>query len=574
MADEYLIQINEIVEQSTVDLTDSGDSLAVNLNEIVSVYTTDLIENPDVYNVNVVEESNDFVIDVTAPTDDYAVVITEGGGGGAAGAVFITDITPVAGVVGTKVFTADGKELLSCSTDNASVRVVVAAEGSGQDYTPEVKVNDVVVTLTESSTKRWFTGTIDVAVANGLNTITATSNAGSLTTVEVNRRGAGPAITSIVIGAYPGAQTELKAGDTVTITINTEPDAVSVTIAGGSTCNSPTFAVTAGVATGTITIGAASGSVTFSAVAYNDFGTAGTAATSPALTLNQTYPTIGSFTVTYPVGQSAAKNTETVTVTSAVTNADTVNYTATGLSVDSPSVYSASKTATVTSSAYVVTGTNYTITANRAANNATSSYSTLVKLATAAPTAAITIVPSGRLVSSPAGTDYEVRITPDQQYLNTTPTLTASVGTFQGSWTNMGSYWKRNLRITDADPKGAGTFSALSVTGLSGVFGTTISSGANYTVGGISSRTLTFAAFSRVTAIGTTVADATKTSAAVVGGNTLTRQTSNAVVSNGFYIADSNGAYNPNGAYLGLSDTAFAGANTSGTLQVTFAEAA
>jgi hypothetical protein len=42
---------------------------------------------------------------------------------------------------------------------------------------------------------------------------------------------------------------------------------------------------------------------------------------------------------------------------------------------------------------------------------------------------------------------------------------------------------------------------------------------------------------------------------------------------NGFYIADANGAYNPWGSYIALSDVAFAASNTSGTLQGTVQEA-
>ena len=114
----------------------------------------------------------------------------------------------------------------------------------------------------------------------------------------------------------------------------------------------------------------------------------------------------------------------------------------------------------------------------------------------------------------------------------------------------------------------------MSLPGLSGLTGSTITSGESYTVGGMSSRTLTFAAFSRVTVLGCAVGDQTKTSASIVGGNTLDRYTSAAVVANGYYIANSDGSYNANGAYLGLSDSSLAGANTSGSLQATFAEVA
>lgn len=134
--------------------------------------------------------------------------------------------------------------------------------------------------------------------------------------------------------------------------------------------------------------------------------------------------------------------------------------------------------------------------------------------------------------------------------------------------------WRRSLRISDAVPRGAATFSDLSMNGLSNLAGDSITSGADYIVGGLSTRTLTFPAFSRTVAIGASVGDASKTSATIVGGNTLARQTTSAVVANGYYIADSTGGANPTGSYLALSDTALAGANTTGTLQVSFEEAA
>lgn len=74
--------------------------------------------------------------------------------------------------------------------------------------------------------------------------------------------------------------------------------------------------------------------------------------------------------------------------------------------------------------------------------------------------------------------------------------------------------------------------------------------------------------------MGCAVGDQAKTTASIVGGNTLARYASDGVFPNGFYIANADGSYNPNGSYLGLSDSALAGANTSGTLQASFAEVA
>ncbi len=160
------------------------------------------------------------------------------------------------------------------------------------------------------------------------------------------------------------------------------------------------------------------------------------------------------------------------------------------------------------------------------------------------------------------------------QELSALPQLNASLGAWQGGWTLSGSVWRRTLRITDDVPRGTGVFSGLLVTGLTGLDGATITSGSLYTVGGMTARTITFPAFSRVAPLGAPVALAAKTSAQISGGAVLTRYDDAGVRSNGYYIANAAGAHDPNGAYLGLSDAAFAGANTTGGLTAEFSEVA
>lgn len=500
-------------------------------------------------------------------------------GTGGGGEVFILDVTPTSsGIVGSKTYVPNtvpaNVELATALSDTTNVRVHVGCEGGADSYSPVIEINGVQATLTESSTKRWFTGYADVVLTGGIvNTITATSDAGGSDTVDIEVLGAGPEILSITFGAYPGTQTELKMGDTISVTVNTEAEATSVTILASGATTGATLAVTGGVASGAITIANTSGSQTITARAKNSFGTFGNDFVSTPLTLNQTYPTIGGAVVAYSNGLSAMGAGETANVTMTITNADVVSYTSAYMTIDQPSVYAATKTVTNTFSGYYGSGANYFVTATRTANNATTNGNALVKIATTPASAAISIVPSGRLVSSPTGISYEVRITPDQT-ITAVGSLTASHGSWSGSWTNMGGYWKRTLVIADSVPRGTGVFSSLSITGLSGITGTSITSGSNYTVGGFSSRNVTFPAFSRVAPIGVAVADQTKTTAQVAGGAVLTRYTDNAIHTNGYYIANADGSYNPTGSYIGLSDSVFAGSNTSGTLQAIIQEVA
>ena len=494
--------------------------------------------------------------------------------------VWILDAVPTStGIVGQKTYRpyiSNTPIINTGTTDTYNVKIMLGAEGGADSYSPVVTVNGVTATLTESSTPRWFTGYANIVLVAGDNVVTATSDAGDGDVIHIVAAVGGPAVNSVVFGAYPGTQTQLKQNDVIGVTITTESSATQVVIAASGACKTQTtLTVTAGVATGTFPISALSGNQSITVTAKNSMGTPGDPFVSSTLVLNQTYPSIGAITITYNAPKLALSAGESGLLNSTVTNFDTIGYTSPNVSFGTPTTYSVVKSFTNTYTGYVNSGTNVTITANRAANNATSTATGLIKIATTAPTAAITFSPAQtRLVGSPTGIDYTVVITPSQELLSA-PTLNASAGTWQGAgWTLAGSTWTRSLRISDSTAKGAAVFSGLTLTNIAQVAGTSITSGSTYTVGGFTSRTLTFPAFSRVAPLGTNALDQTKTSAQIVGGNVLTRYTDNAVHLNGYYFANADATYNATGSYLGLSDSAFAGSNTTGTLQVSVQETA
>lgn len=555
--------------------------------DVVLVTEADTVASEDIQ-VQVVETTTEAVIletlvqteiiDATEQTDLIEVAMQGppgGGAGGGGGGVFILDATGVGGIVGDKTYEADGVPLASAVSDTSTVRITVGADGGAATYKPLITVNGLPVTVTETTTKRWFTGYVDITLIEGENIITAESADGDTDVAIITRAGAGPVVLGVAFGSYPGTQTTLKQGDTIAVTVTTAPAATSVTIqADGASAGAQTWAVVGGTASGQITVSSRSGQQALYLSAKNSLGTEGTGFVSGYLTLDQTCPVLGALSVSYPAGKAAFNTGDTGSMTLTAESFDTITYASSAVAIDSPSTYAPTKPVALTVAGYQGAGTNITVTANRAANNATTTRTGLAKYATVAPTAAVSI--SGnpvRLSSSPAGIDYSVRITPSQD-LAAAPSLSASAGTWQGAWTYSGGVWSRALRISDAVPRGAALFSSLSMTGLGNLPGDSITAGAGYTVGGLSTRTLTFPAFSRTTAIGAAVGDATKTSATVVGGNTLARQTTSAVVANGYYIADSTGAANATSTHLALSDTALAGANTTGTLQVSFGEAA
>jgi hypothetical protein len=509
--------------------------------------------------------------------------------GSTGAAVFITDIQPTStGIVGSKTYAAGtvpaNSVLSTAAGDTSNIRVYFIAEGNATFYSPTVTINGVTGTMSENTyDKRFFSGYADI-VMPATGEVTANSNTGSSHTVTFTRAGAGPAVTALTIGSYPGSQTAIKSGDVVSFSGVVENSATYVEVVSGG-ASGAISAGTLGAAdsggagyktfSGTFTGSGATGTQTIAARGRNSLGTYGSNFTSTNnILMDQTYPVVAVPTISYPASQTALKGSESATVTSTVTNADVVTYTSSAdLSVSTPNEYAASKTVTRVSGNYVVGTNNYTITATRNANGATTVRNAAVSIANTAATAAITIGGApARLISSAAGQSYTITLTFNQS-MSAAPSLTASSGTWSGAWSGSGTTWSRTLVIDDAAPKGAQTFSALSATGLAGVTASTITSGSAYTVGGFVRKTLTFAAFSQMAPIGTSVVNITKTNAKYAGVQlNLTRRadTSDAVAS--YTIVNSGGTYDPTGNYLFINDVAFAGSNTTGTLQVEIEE--
>lgn len=534
--------------------------------------------------------------DMEATTKYYVDQLV--GGTVVSGGLFFTNVAPTsAGIVGNKLYvsgtTPANKVITEGTTDNDAVTVTLFAEGGGTFYSPTITITTVpaqaggpiIATLAEDgSDKRTYSATANLVVTADT-VVTATSTTNASATMTVRRAAAGPNMDTLTIGAIvsPGiGQTEVRSGQQFNVSGRIPNDATyaEVIIAGAAGALSvltvggvDTFGTGFRSVTGVVTVSGLSGTQRVTGRARNALGTYGNNLQSDnTITLNQTFPTIGARTITYPGGQSGLKGSESATIASTVTNFDTITYSGTNLTVTNPTTYAASKTVTRSGGAYSFGTNNYTISATKTSNNATSTASSAVTIADTAPMGGITITGNpARLMSSPTGVDYTVVITANQQLLSA-PSLVASSGTWQGSWSGSGTTWSRVLRIVDTDPKGAQTFSSLSVTGLAGAVGSTISSGAAYTVGGFATRTVTFPAFARYAPIGTTVVDITKTNASYTGAAVLTRQTNTNSVFQGYTIVDAAGNYDPFGGYLFISDADFAGANTTGTLQLDIGE--
>lgn len=331
------------------------------------------------------------------------------GTGGAGNCVWILDVTPTgSGIVGQKEFRpfiSKTPIILTGTADTTNVRVHVGAEGGAESYSPTITVNGVQATITESSTVRWFTGYADLVLVEGPNDITVEVDGGVDTDhIVLNVSTGGPDVLAVAFGIMPNLQTSLKLNDTIPVTINTEADAVEVVIrAGGASKTQQTWVVSNGVAYGSMPISALQGNHPITVYAKNSLGTPGVDFVSGTLSLDQTIPQFVFNSTVYSSGRVAARQTETVTIDVTVTDFTGIQYSSSVADVPNPTTYSKVKVATITLNGYSY-AQNYTIAATKASNGTSNSYSAIIKVASIAPTASITINGNpARLVSSPVG---------------------------------------------------------------------------------------------------------------------------------------------------------------------------
>lgn len=426
----------------------------------------------------------------------------------ATGWISITDIAVTGGAAANKVWDdpPNNTILQSCSVSGLSLLVSVKASA------PRVTVGGVSAILPPHVSGGYYLGTVAVPIlASGdivAQVTTPDGAAGAVDTATVTYVPAPTILTLAFTGGYPGAQTELKAGDTFQLTGTTDVPAVALDIQDFGACIAQTPVISGTSFTVTVTI--ANRGVTPQALAARARAQDANLAYGPlfdstnTVVLNNLYPTVTFGAKTYPIGQQALKNAETADVAVTLANLDSVVFTSPNgdLSVLNPTTIEATKTVTRIAGTYNVATNNLQGQATRNANGAVTTTQTVVNIANVAPTVNVT-VPAARLRSG--GNDgtavqgHTVTITADQQLLNA-PSLAEGVGggTFiGGGFVGGPSVWTRTLNVHDNDTKGSYSFTTLVATGLSGIVQNTINSGSAYVLGGFVQRTLTFAAFSQ-----------------------------------------------------------------------------
>ena len=517
------------------------------------------------------------------------------------GFVAITDISPQnpSDNVGNKVKTDDNNVLQSCTSSTLAVNVHVLATTGKAAFKPIIDVNGTQATLSRNALTDVWEGTAAIVLSGASPyTVTATHSEGVTDSAQVNTEDA-PIISSLVFSnAYSQGvgQTQHAAGQTLSLTVASATPFVELQVIDDGTsatlATSQTFTATTSK---TLTVTTANRGNTPTAYPAkvrirNINGTWSTITASNqaasvdgvnVITLNNTQPSLVFSGITYPVGQFALKNNEIATLNVIESNLDTVNYSSPNaqISITNPTT-TGNKTLSRIAGGYNISTANLSVTVGKTANATSASYNTVVWIAHDAPQITVT-TPTARLRSGVIPQQHTISINSNQR-TQASPTLTASVGTFGGSWAtaNNGLTWTRPLAIADSDPKGAASFSGLSITNLAGIEVTTITTGAAYTVGGFVQRIVTLAAWpNRESAIGTQVYDTAKLrvtnlSKGSSGSLNTTFAASVGDAIDTYTITQPSATYNTTGNTLYNRDLANAVSNTSGTAQFEIEELA
>lgn len=515
------------------------------------------------------------------------------------GCIYIVDIEPVnaADNVGNKIKTTDNHTLVSCTTSTAQVRVTVEAIAGPSSFTPVVTLNGgVVVPMARVSTDGvLFRGTaaLDLStLGTAPYAVTATHGEGGTNQVIVSMDEAPTIDTAAFTGGYPAGQTEVKAGDVLSIQISTGSPVVAYEIRDAGAFVAKSGNLTSGVLhtiTGCVVadrgvttqnsgfqIRVKKATGTWSAW----FNTATQGAQADGVSYvktNNQFPTITMGAVTYPNGKAALDTGDVATVNHSVSNANSYTYSSPGsqLTVSNPTVFEAAKAVTQLGGTYNDSTVNFRLVARRTANGASTTADATVKIATVTPQVSLT-VPAARLRSGgnngTVAQDHTITLTSNQA-LAEAPTLNAPEGTWKGSWVSdaSGKVWTRALTVHDNNAKGTFTFNSLSAKSISGRITTTITGSADYVLGGFVFRTLTVPAYpNRQAAIGTKVANTAKLrcsnlSKGASGSLNFTYQADQTPAADRYTVLTENTWYN--------CDSANATSNTGGLMQIELEEA-
>ena len=518
------------------------------------------------------------------------------------GAVFITAITPQTadGSVGDFVHSQDGYSLLECSSTTRLVRVHVSAITGFSNYKPLISVNGLNVAMVANADAPTFSGYVDLLLpdfASGSIVITANHVDGAKWHTTVHQDIAPQILNAAFISQYPGAQTELKAGDLMSIRVTSDLPIVGYEIADvgcfpaySGTCAEATVAKLYDLAIADrgnvrqiagfrVRVSKANGAWS----QWFSTADAGSSELQDVVALNNVYPAISIGSILYPDNQLAIKAGESALVENTVTNFDTVTYSSEQLLIDAEGLYETAKAVSYLSGGYTTSESNFTVTARRTANGAVAVVSSVVAIANATPVVSVRL-PATRLRSGGnAGTAaqlYPIVLVSDQT-LAQPPVLNVPEGQWADPvWTPSPdrTEWTRRIQIHDDDVKGTYSFNSLTAIGLAGRVQSQLTGDNTYTIGGFVFRVLSVPAYpNREVSIGTVVTDSSKLrctnlSKGATGALNVSYQTVPDNSINHYSVTDPSGVANPNGWLWYNCDALNATSNTTGTMKIEIEE--
>jgi len=457
------------------------------------------------------------------------------------GGVWISDIDPTAtGNVGDKVFSSDGNVLNYCLTDTSSLTVSVLALPGHTNYSPVVTINDVSVSLSEGANQPLWVGTYNIEYDFADASITVIHEDGARWSTVVDADNPAVISSATFVNGYPSGQTELKAGDTFDVSVMTDVSISSVIVDNFGAATGGTYPVNGNNVGFTITI-ADRGDVSTAyglrlrVVKSTGSTSANYLTTSQGLVdgkdkvnLNNIYPGITFNNIYYPVGQQAIKSAEDASVYHTVTNYDTIQYTTNGtgqLTILNSTTYETYKEADYLAGTYNISSPNFRVSANRAANDATTVNTTTVWIAAVAPTLSVSHGTKFRSGGNDgtAAQNHTITINSNQR-LQAAPTLVKDTGgTWQGggfTWSAGATSFTRSLQVDDDMTKATYNWGAISGTGLAGLVQTSNSGTTQYILQGFVVRTVPMDPFAWQTSINVAVIDYSRLSATGVSGGT------------------------------------------------------
>ena len=476
-------------------------------------------------------------IEITANGGSHTVPVTLLGVG-----PDITDITfgalPTYGGSQQAMF-LDGDTVEITATFDSEDVDSISLDGGNDTATGSITDQSVTVTANGDGTSSvTFNATIDTTLSTTTDVpikISAKNSFGtagdehtSVAEIPVRK---GPEVTNVTFGVYPGSQTELKDGDTVSMTVTLDTNNVSKVqlVSGGSYASvSQTLNVTPNTlaATTTITIDTSVTTAQDQSVRIRAEGGSNNPGnyinSTETLKVNNVAPTFSGFSASYPASQTALKDTETADVSLTISNvgvSPTYTYSDPRGEITIPDVNTYSQVKTVTcnnTGVYNISSNNFKAIVNRSENDNTSTYTSgVVQIADLLPTLTIS-VPSSRLRSGgdedTSLQSYQVSVTSNQNLDSFDMSAAASAGTLLGSWSgsNSNKTWVRNIQISDSDNKGIFNWASIAAVNLADSTQSVASTGDTYTLGGFMQRDLIVSALSRTRTIGTHVADTSK----------------------------------------------------------------